>query len=46
MRYISGLKTLAKDFYHYNAKGTYMSNTETDELFKKINKNGNYPIYP
>lgn len=35
-----------KDFYHYNAKGTYMSNTETDELFKKINKNGNYPIYP
>lgn len=35
-----------KDFYHYNAKGTYMSNTETDKLFKKINKNGNYPIYP
>lgn len=35
-----------KDFYHYNAKGTYMTNSETDELFKKISKNGNYPIYP
>lgn len=35
-----------KDFYHYNAKGTYMTNSETNELFDSINENGNYPIYP
>lgn len=35
-----------KDFYHYNAKGAYMSTDDTDKLFKDINNNGNYPIYP
>lgn len=35
-----------KDFYHYNVKGTYMDSKETDNLFKYIDSNGNYPIYP
>lgn len=34
-----------KDFYHYNAKGTYMSTKETNNLFDSINENGDYPIY-
>ena len=35
-----------KDFYHYNAKGTYMNTLDASNLFSSINKNGDYPIYP
>ena len=35
-----------KDFYHYNAKGTYMNTLDTSKLFNDIYTNGNYPIYP
>lgn len=35
-----------KDFYHYNAKGTYMNTLDTSKLFNDISTNGNYPIYP
>ena len=35
-----------KDFYHYNAKGTYMNTLDTSKLFNDISTNGDYPIYP
>lgn len=35
-----------KDFYHYNAKGTILDNSQQKSLFNDISTFGNYPIYP
>ncbi len=35
-----------KDFYNRNSLGDKLKNTEQEQLFKDIDKFGNYPIYP